>query len=637
MAERLNDPSIADLERIQAEDDWDVIVNGKPFYGGGAKNYSHRQVMTYWKSRDGRIFSKPPQRENLDDVTSNFLFSTLKKATDAGIKFYAERSDLRSYHLIVLGVGLAEHLPILSGLTECRGLIVIEPDPALLAASMHTFDWSALINRFKSKSGFRFDMAILDDPDEIYSFIYELINFHPNPTFMDGLCIFQHYESDILARAVNRLVSSPQTLIAGFGFLYDNLNIVQNNYFNLRDNKPRIFNVHSEQRRLTAFVIGAGPSIDNDLHFIQKHADNVMVITCGSSISIMLENGVIPDVHVEIENVPEALEMLSSVARKHDLSPVRLMGSTTMYPGIPALFKKIFFYFRSGVAPFHQFRTGCQTEIRDAVPSVANLGLALAGELGCDQICLFGVDLGAHDPKSHHAADTAYMQGEIEFEWFGDEVKSVANFGGEIFTNEFYLRAQERFSRVASRFNGAQKFYNCSDGLHIPGFLSLHAPELPILPLTKEKKLRAVEKAFSKFEPYQAEAFTNSWNELERQASNTALRDHLLQLIREHDQGYNKVIEGLMRLSEEIAFYKTSMESHIYRGSLIHAIMAAYFFMTRAGNEDDRNKFSSIVSEDLALLIHSLSDSVSNFYTTLRDPKSAQLMPYFRNHPDFKS
>ena len=79
---------------------------------------------------------------------------------------------------------------------------------------------------------------------------------------------------DILARAVNRLVSNPQTLIAGFGFLYDNLNIVQNNYFNLRDNKPRIFNVRSEQRRLTAFVIGAGPSIDNDLDFIQKHADS---------------------------------------------------------------------------------------------------------------------------------------------------------------------------------------------------------------------------------------------------------------------------------------------------------------------------------------------------------------------------
>ena len=78
----------------------------------------------------------------------------------------------------MLGVGLAEHLPILSGLTECRGLIVIEPDPALFAASMHTFDWSALINRFKTKSGFRFDMAILDDPDKIYSFIYELINLH---------------------------------------------------------------------------------------------------------------------------------------------------------------------------------------------------------------------------------------------------------------------------------------------------------------------------------------------------------------------------------------------------------------------------------------------------------------------------
>ena len=315
VADRLHDPSLASLERIEANDDWDVMHCGKPFYGTGAKAYCHSQVMSYWKRQDGRVFSSPPEQENLDDVTSSFLFPALQKANNAGITFFANRSDLRSYHMVVLGVGLAEHLPILSGLTECRGLIVIEPDPALLAASMHTFDWSAFINKFKSKSGFRFDMAVLDDPDKIYSYIYELINFHPNPTFLDGLCIFQHYDSDILARAANRLIALPETLVAGFGFLYDNLNLVQNNYFNLRDYHPQIFSTNSNHRRLTAFVIGAGPSIDSDLDFIRQHADHVMVITCGSSIPIMLENDITPDVHVEIENVPEAFDILSKVAK----------------------------------------------------------------------------------------------------------------------------------------------------------------------------------------------------------------------------------------------------------------------------------------------------------------------------------
>ena len=149
VADRLHDPSLASLERIEANDDWDVMHCGKPFYGTGAKAYCHSQVMSYWKRQDGRVFSSPPEQENLDDVTSSFLFPALQKANNAGITFFANRSDLRSYHMVVLGVGLAEHLPILSGLTECRGLIVIEPDPALLAASMHTFDWSAFINKFK--------------------------------------------------------------------------------------------------------------------------------------------------------------------------------------------------------------------------------------------------------------------------------------------------------------------------------------------------------------------------------------------------------------------------------------------------------------------------------------------------------
>ncbi len=150
VAERLNTISSTPLEKINVDDDWDVMLHGKPFYGTGAKAYCHGQVMSYWKRQDGRILSKPPDQENLDDVTTNFLFSVLQRANNTGITFFADRTDLRSYHMIVLGVGLAEHLPILSGLTECRGLIVIEPDPALLAASMHTFDWSAFINKFKT-------------------------------------------------------------------------------------------------------------------------------------------------------------------------------------------------------------------------------------------------------------------------------------------------------------------------------------------------------------------------------------------------------------------------------------------------------------------------------------------------------
>ena len=637
VAEKLLSKTVTPLERIKFGDGWDVMHDNKPFYGVDALTYSKNQVTDFWNSQDGRIYTNPPDRENLDDVTNAFYSAALRRATESGVTFFANRADLRSYYAIVLGIGLAEHLPMLAGLTQCRRMIVVERDPALLEASMHTFDWVGFISMFQSKKGHRFDLALMDEPDEIYRYINELINFHPNPTFIDGLCIFQHYESAIFTDAINRLVAAPETLISGFGFLFDNLNMVQNNYFNLRDCNAKIFNSTGKIRRLPAFIIGAGPSIDNDIEIIRRYADQAIIITCGSSIPIMLENGITPDVHVELENVPEALKILTTVANNHDLRTVRLVASTTVNSGIPKLFEKAVFFFRKGNAPYYQFCTGINSEIHNAGPTVANLGVALAGELGCDQIFLFGVDLGTFNPERHHATDTAYMQGEQDYEWFRKYQKQEGNFGGQIFTNEIYLRSRDQIANVARRFADGQKIFNCSNGLMIPGIASSRPESLPVKSLRPEEKKVELEKIFSEFPKYDLAAFAKAWNAPNRQAANIALKDRLTGILHEHNHGYEEVLNGLMRLSDEVMFSSTSMERHIYRGSLIHAIMAAYFFMSRTGNANDRLKFAEIISEEMENFIDSLSNFVSELYEGLRDPETATLMPFYRNDPRFKS
>ena len=57
--------------------------------------------------------------------------------------------------------------------------------------------------------------------------------------------------------------------------------------------------------KLPVFVIGSGPSLDNDIPFIRKNQDKAIVVACGTAIDTLYHAGIKPDFYACTERTPE--------------------------------------------------------------------------------------------------------------------------------------------------------------------------------------------------------------------------------------------------------------------------------------------------------------------------------------------
>ena len=614
------------------DDDWDLIHEGKPFYGIGAKEFAKRQVSEFWKTQSGRVNMHPPQPGNHEPIVRDCFMSMLKRATDDQITFFENRCDLRSYYLVVLGSGMAEHLPALADLTECKSIIIVEPDIRLLHASLQNFDWGGLIGRFDRQKGFEFNLVMNVDPQLALVDLRSIIRNQRTPSFLDGLCVFEHYQADHFRPIKEQLFGDCSNLVAGLGFIFDEMNMVHNSYFNLRRGKLRIFQSDLPPNKYSAFVVGSGPSLDNDIDAIRAHAGTALVLSCGSSIAPLLDSGIVPDFHIECENVIENYEMLCLVAERHDISKIPLIAGSTVHPGMLELFDDVTVYFRRGLASYHLFSPGEWSRLANCTPTVTNAGTVFAMEVGCKDIYLFGVDLGSRESDKHHAASTPYNRGELDFEWHMPlAIQMPANFGGQSRTHAGYLEVKSMIEFVIRDRGADLEFFNCSDGLMIDGVTPLHSADIQIRDAIASKQTLANE-ILNRFPAYTNDQFELVWDGERRVLKNRECRDLMVKFLNAGTTQYNDVMSGLFNISDSLQQLSGNLreddqldvEMQMYRGSAAQALMIAHYFMVRTGNDADRKKIATIVRDEMTKFIENLFLKVDEFYGGLVDPKTAQ-------------
>jgi len=610
---------------------FDVVFNGKRFYGDGAALVAQNQVQDFWEKQHNRIFVAPDQT-NENGVVSRFFISIMNKATTADITFFEKRCDLRSYHLIVFGAGLGLHLPLLVDLLECKSLTIIEPNLDLFHASLHTFDWQAFRQRFPEEHGYNLNLLITDDAVLIYDQVRAVVKYQRAPAFVDGFCLFQHYEAEAFQLAGSRIFKTPKTLFSDFGFLYDQLNMLQNTYFNLRDNNPLIFQSADSQIDVPVFVVGAGPSLDASMEVIRAHKDRVIIVSCGTALMPLLEDGIIPDFHAELENMPDIYDITAGLAKKHDLSKVNFIGTTSVFPTVTGLFDHSILFFRDGIASNPIFKMGSNSTVPYSAPLVSNLGTSFAGQIGCKRIYLFGIDLGTMDRDRHYAKNTSKARGQSGYKWDdGLNIKVPANFGGTALTVSHFVESLTFLEEDIRHFGESREYFNCSDGIAIGGATPLRPLELSIGD-GKISKSAAIAEIVDRCRQYTPEMFAASWNGGERVAANKKVKELLTEALLSGGDGYNGTLQGLFNIADEMPFHTKSGEIMLYQGSMITALASAYFFLCRTGNDDDRAKFSSIVQIEFIALISEIADLVEEFYERLRDPNQAKMEDYIEIH-----
>ena len=98
-------------------------------------------------------------------------------------------------------------------------------------------------------------------------------------------------------------------------------------------------------------IVGAGPSLDEGLETLQRIRDRVVLFSCGTALRPLLRNGIVPDFHCELENVPEVHGVIARGRGNTAISSqITLIASATVDPRVPPLFGETIFFFRDSVS-----------------------------------------------------------------------------------------------------------------------------------------------------------------------------------------------------------------------------------------------------------------------------------------------
>lgn len=442
------------------------------FYDDGAVGYTDRQVEAFLEKP--RRINLPWYKKSPDTALCNQrVVNEMLDWLDAEKLDAAPESDKDGGYLIVLGLGLGLGIERLLEELPVRNLVIVEQFPEFLRHSMETVDWTRWRDALEERGGtLRFVLA--QDQYQAANELYIHVRNH-HFGLIDGSYLLLHYQSSFTRGTLDELISRLPVIAANPGFFEDEIVMLRNGFRNLRRHKHKLL---QDRRRLMlsapVIVVASGPSVDSAIDFIRDNQDKAVIITCGTGLGALLGYDIKPDFHVDTENTPGPLEILSGLAEKHDLGGITLIACNTVDPGVPGLFDECYLYFRDSVSATHFFGRD-HRPLFLAAPTVSNAAVRAMLALGFREIYLVGVDLGSREKGRHHSQKSIYIADETFLETHPEHaaaskytIKRQGSLGGIVFANTSFLYAAMYMTNLMRVFPGTT-VYNLSDGTRIGG------------------------------------------------------------------------------------------------------------------------------------------------------------------------
>lgn len=480
-----------DIELVYSKEHSDHISNmklmGQEFYPIDAAEHAKEQTRLYQKNPT-RLFYHD---QALDlEKTTNYgprdASEHIVKAVLANTLEFEEtesKNDLQTGYGISFGLGLGLHLLHFVEKNSFQDLVICDGYIDFLQASMNVLDWSSIVELVQSRNG-KIHFLFSSNPQHLNLAISAIIQSQ-HPALIEGIYLYQHHNFGPISEAISRFKESFSQIISYNGWLDDELVQLNNILGNVKahSHSTLISRPLTHEYSTPTLIIGSGPSLQNDLSIIKKVQNKVTIISSGSSLGILLADGIIPDFHCELENVDILNSAFQALSTKYDLSQISLLASFTINPKVPTYFKDVTFFPREGA--------GICSMLRGPIPHVPFSGrtatlsaLSLALYLKCQNIFLFGLDFAAADDGSTHSPNSIYEMGIPALSngsGQGDiSLRIPGNFQDTVITNSLwtYMRQGVETTIKANTQNPHTQIYNCSNGARIEGAMSLPSVKL---------------------------------------------------------------------------------------------------------------------------------------------------------------
>lgn len=586
-----------------------VDFNGTKVYERGAITEAKEQLEKYAIHAD-RLKLEGIGPDSLDPHARPAFTRMVDRFNESGFKVAQIPMINDSYFLIMVGVGLAQHLDAVVERTKCRVLMLIEPNIDLIHHSWYVYDWRPLIERMNERGAIEIKIgsSVVNTVANLNSMFRQF-----NPGGLDGTTIFRHYHTSITGEIERVFKAKVSTALMGLGFFQDEVNMIGQTYKNLEHGKSRLVKVQATQPNIPCMIVGNGPSLDHLLPTILENQDNAVIFACGSAFTTLVEHGIVPDFMVLSERVKASLTMIEDAAEIFDTKQVTFIGSSTVFPGVTDYFDDYILYFRPGlsVAPIFTTRNDQVLVIPD--PVAANSGLSAALHLGFREFYLMGVDAGSKFKDRGHAKGGFY-------ERTGDYLKELplnmpANFGGTVWTTSILKWSRENLEKLMGPATG-RTFYNLSDGALIKYATPLHHKAAKFQQPQKPKK-EIVDALTENCEIYTKDTFEEQWDK-------AAIIDRLPEYCEEiksaivdddmDDFLYSKQLADLLESGKS-----ASGMAMCIRGTLFSFLIAFEFLNNRFVDPDEREAAKKIFKEEFAELVDTMSTRANEVFLGLED------------------
>lgn len=467
-----------------------LVTNGEFFYKNDAKESSKVQVEAFLKSPPCFNFDVAPSKnQNYEhEKVIHKLFD--KRKSELGVNSCNQLQKNGQINFIaIMGSGLGYHLENLFNDFSIRSAFIFEPEPDCFFATLHCVDIGEMLKHCTSLGGeltFKIGGTKEEYVNEINSSFKDIGYFNVSKMYL-----YRHYLSDKTTDAFKMINELAYRFRSGWGFCEDEVIGISHTLTNISENKAPILlaDANNKKRELPVFIIGNGPSLDESLAYLKANQDNAIIISSGTSLKPLLNNGIIPDFHVEQERPASIYKWVKKIGHEEILKQIDLICLNTVYPKILALFKKSHIVLKSGDAGttfIHDSISDKYEELFFCNPTVTNASTAVAVAMGFKNLTLFGLDYGFKSEQEHHAQGSIYD--DIKNYKLRGDFQVEGNFSNNVFTTRVFDSSRGVLEMLLEK-NQDVKCINTSDGAKIALTEGLRIQDLPVLKKINKKKI----------------------------------------------------------------------------------------------------------------------------------------------------
>lgn len=394
--------------------------------------------------------------------------------------------------IILFGIGNGYALEyIIKNYKNLYEIIVVEPSLQIFKAYLEEHDFTNLFKN-KSKKDLYTTFIVNKSEDSVVDTLYfkMLESKNISMVFHVSYCsVFNSYYNNMTINLAKLLKVKTGDIVtfAGTWQLWL-MNSIKN--LKIKNTIPmeRILDIFKGK---TAVIVSAGPSLNKNIHLIEKLKEKAIIFAVGSAIKILDSKGIVPHFRVAIDGFPSENRIFNNI----DTNASALMFTNQLYYEILPEYKgdKIRYILESEYLgkyiykkvhiPFREFLSGA---------SVANGTLNFLCELGCKRIIFMGQDL-SYTEEGLHAKGLSTEKEDKK--WIEKQKYTVVEniYGEKVYAIDAYLQMKYAMEATVKRYSNIEFLNATEGGLGIDGTENVKAQQVLDEKLKEEENIEIKE------------------------------------------------------------------------------------------------------------------------------------------------